>query len=113
VMVMYAGQIIEKAEVKELFKNPCHPYTRGLLDSVPHFESGQSLQRLQTIPGMVPSLMNLPQGCRFHDRCQWSETSCRQGNPSLVEVTPGSNHYVACHLQTKKLQETESVGFYE
>lgn len=94
VAVMYAGQIIEYGDVKSLFKNPKHPYTRGLLDSIPHFESGERLKRLSTIPGMVPSLTQLPKGCRFEDRCQKAQPQCAQKPPSL---TSDLSHRVACY----------------
>lgn len=94
VAVMYAGQIIEYGDVKSLFKNPKHPYTRGLLDSIPHFESGQRMTRLNTIPGMVPSLTQLPKGCRFQDRCAKAQPQCLQQSPTL---TSGSSHRVACY----------------
>lgn len=91
VAVMYAGNVVETADVYELFKSPLHPYTRGLLESIP-----RPGQEFKSIPGSVPSLINPPKGCRFHERCQFSMDICRKVKPSLIEVK--KNHYVACHL---------------
>lgn len=93
VAVMYAGQIVELGSVQEIFKSPKHPYTKGLLFSIPHFESGHRLKQLNTIPGMVPSLMNLPRGCRFNERCEKARGLCFEQNPSLSSEM----HQVACH----------------
>jgi peptide/nickel transport system ATP-binding protein len=84
VAVMYAGKIVEYAPVEDIFYRPQHPYTRGLLNSIPHFESGKKLSRLQTIPGMVPSLLHLPKGCRFYDRCPQHQDDCTRAMPPLV-----------------------------
>lgn len=93
VLVMYAGKVVEHGTVDDIFYRPQHPYTRGLLDSIPHFESGHKLERLKTIPGLVPSLTNLPKGCRFQDRCTYAQADCSQAMPNL---TSGS-HQVACY----------------
>ncbi len=93
VVVMYAGQIIETGTVDDIFYRPQHPYTRGLLDSIPHFESTQKLKALNTIPGTVPSLLHLPKGCRFSDRCNQKQNSCVQENPPL---TGSIDRKVAC-----------------
>lgn len=92
VAVMYAGKIIEKAPVKELFKNPQHPYTQGLLNSMP--KRGQSSERLTAIPGMVPNLWELPDGCRFQERCSLVMDRCRDHQPSPVQV--GDQHIANC-----------------
>jgi peptide/nickel transport system ATP-binding protein len=91
--VMYAGDIAETAGVRELFRNPLHPYSQGLLRSVPRAEqSGE----LATIPGAVPNLITPPTGCRFHPRCPHRMAVCSETKPPLVEHSP--DHWVACHL---------------
>lgn len=92
VVVMYAGKIVERASTKELFTNPKHPYTRGLMESIPKLGAHQS--RLKTIPGLVPGLGNLPNGCRFQDRCPLASDECRAADPALRDV--GGKHEVAC-----------------
>jgi peptide/nickel transport system ATP-binding protein len=93
VAVMYAGQIVELATCRELFKNPMHPYTRSLLSSIPSKESGSS--RLHVIQGTVPSLKNLPRtGCRFSRRTPWIDQGTHEEEPTLKEVSPG--HFVLC-----------------
>jgi oligopeptide/dipeptide ABC transporter ATP-binding protein len=92
VAVMYAGKIVELADTKELFTHPLHPYTRGLMDSVPR-PGGGKRSRLATIPGAVPRLSDLPSGCRFAPRCDRTADVC-ENEPDLVEARPG--HYVRC-----------------
>jgi oligopeptide/dipeptide ABC transporter ATP-binding protein len=98
VSVMYCGQIVESADVRTLFKHPQHPYTKGLMESIPSFDStkGTKKERLQTIEGMVPSLFNLPNGCNFQDRCSKVTEACKgsQGDPHLKSI--GNDHLVAC-----------------
>jgi peptide/nickel transport system ATP-binding protein len=94
VMVMYGGKIQEVAPVRELFKNPLHPYTRGLLASLPSLD-GEKKQRLAAIPGNVPSILDLPAGCKFNTRCPEAFDRCVI-EPALIESTPG--HWVRCHL---------------
>ncbi len=94
VAVMYAGNIVEVAEVDELFKNPLHPYTQGLLASVPRIDS--SAVEYPSIKGSVPNLIFPPSGCRFHPRCPKAFEKCPEVKPSLVEARPG--HFVACLL---------------
>lgn len=98
VAVMYCGQIVETADVKTLFGHPQHPYTKGLIESIPSFDStdGRVKERLPTIEGMVPSLFDLPQGCNFQDRCQYATEKCRgsHGEPHLERIA--SEHYVSC-----------------
>ncbi len=95
VAVMYAGRIVEFGTVEDIFYRPKHPYTRGLLDSIPHFETGHKLDQLKTIKGMVPSLYNLPVGCRFADRCPYAQDDCRAIYPTLENMR--GIHKVACH----------------
>lgn len=83
VAVMYAGQIVEKGDVKEIFKNPQHPYTKGLLESIPSLKKKGDKQ-LRAIPGMVPNLAQLPRGCAFQDRCEKVQEDCRQIVPPLL-----------------------------
>lgn len=95
VVVMYAGRVVEQGTVEDIFYRPKHHYTKGLLDSIPHFETGQKLQQLRTIPGLVPSLLNLPKGCRFQDRCPAAQNDCRAVDPRLENLR--GVHKVACH----------------
>jgi oligopeptide/dipeptide ABC transporter ATP-binding protein len=95
VIVMYGGRIQEIAPVQELFRNPLHPYTRGLLASVPAVD-GDRRERLPAIPGNVPSIFDLPVGCKFETRCKERLERCAQIEPPIVEVSPG--HWVRCHL---------------
>jgi len=94
VAVMYAGNIVELAGVKELFANPLHPYTQGLMRAIPI--PGRRLERLETIPGSVPDLIYPPKGCRFHPRCPYVFEKCRVFKPDLLRAE--ENHTVACHL---------------
>jgi peptide/nickel transport system ATP-binding protein len=97
VMVMYAGKVVEEAPVKELFKEPLHPYTQGLLRSIPRIDRAAiTRERLQAIPGVVPSMLDLPPGCRFAPRCPFAKAVCIEKEPELREVRPG--HKVACVL---------------
>jgi oligopeptide/dipeptide ABC transporter ATP-binding protein len=95
VVVMYAGRVAEKASVVELFKKPKHPYTKGLLASIPRLET-QRKSRLSVIKGMVPSLDEMPQGCRFENRCPEAMDICRTDPPPVVETDKG--HFVSCYL---------------
>ncbi len=93
VAVMYAGTIVEMADVRTLFNDPQHPYTIGLLSSIPSIDIGR--EDLKIIPGAVPDLINPPSGCRFHPRCAFAKGICKRERPELVQV--GNGHYVACH----------------
>jgi len=104
VVVMYAGKIIESGTVEDIFYRPKHPYTRGLLDSIPHFDSGKKLEKLRTIPGLVPSLMNLPKGCRFYDRCKKRRDNCTLAMPALIPMS--ETQKAACYYP---LQEGEQL----
>lgn len=96
IIVMYAGQVVEEANVFELFDHPKHPYTVGLMASIPHINSGD--ETLRSIPGTVPSLQNMPSGCRYQSRCSMAEEICEQA-PPLVEVKVG--HSVRCWLASE------------
>jgi len=95
VVVMYAGKVAETAPVNALFKEPKHPYTKGLLASIPRLESPRK-KKLNIIKGMVPSLQELPKGCRFENRCPEVMEICKTKPPPLKEVGP--NHFVSCYL---------------
>ena len=92
VAVMYAGKVVERADVKTLFGKPRHPYTKGLFRSLPHSSKGR--ERLETISGVVPNPLELPTGCRFHTRCPYAVEDCKRVEPGLVQVEAG--HAVAC-----------------
>lgn len=93
VVVMYAGTIVEEARADTIFSSPRHPYTVGLLESIPKIDEQHA--RLKTIPGAVPSLLALPQGCRFQNRCTRASDICRQLAPTLSRLS--EDHQVACH----------------
>ncbi|HYY24372.1 MAG TPA: ABC transporter ATP-binding protein [Candidatus Udaeobacter sp.] len=95
VAIMYAGKIVERASARAIFARPFHPYTVGLLNSLPG-TGAKKKKRLDAIPGVVPSLLQLPNGCRFRDRCPKAQTVCAETEPPLVEKEPG--HFVACYL---------------
>ncbi|MGI6782987.1 MAG: ABC transporter ATP-binding protein [Aminivibrio sp.] len=92
VAVMYAGRILETASTEDLFGTPLHPYTRGLLQSIPRMEG--RVETLKAIPGMVPSLDALPSGCKFRNRCDFAAPVCGQAEPVMEEAAPG--HFVRC-----------------
>jgi oligopeptide/dipeptide ABC transporter ATP-binding protein len=94
VQVMYAGRIVEHASVEDLFERPLHPYTEGLLASLPVLDEDQ--QRLQAIPGVVPSPFELPPGCRFAPRCRYARSECNGADPALVPAPYPGGHEVAC-----------------
>ena len=88
VMVMYAGQPVEKASIEDLYYDPKHPYTVGLMSSIPRI--GDDRERLQTIPGTMPDLIETPSGCSFHTRCPYAEDVCKRKEPRMVEFDDGS-----------------------
>ena len=99
VIVMYAGRKVEEASVGDLFEHPMHPYTRGLMNSIPRLalmrrEAGPAVERLQEIPGIVPALTNLPQACTFAPRCAFADDKCRGQFPPYEEKAPA--HWAAC-----------------
>jgi peptide/nickel transport system ATP-binding protein len=97
VVVMYAGRVIEEAPVRELFGSPRHPYTQGLIRSIPRIDTAAvQKRRLEAIPGTVPRLINPAPGCRFAPRCPHASAQCTAATPELREVAPG--HKVACVL---------------
>ena len=95
VAIMYAGKIVEIGTVYQIFKNPKHPYTRGLIQSFPNIRAPKS--EFKSIPGAPPNLLHPPPGCRFHPRCPYTKQICREEEPEMVEVEPG--HFVACHFR--------------
>ena len=95
VVVMYAGKVAETASAVELFKNPKHPYTQGLLDSIPRLETPRKT-KLNIIKGIVPSLYEIPSGCRFRNRCPNTMDICAGDPPPMVSLGP--NHFAACYL---------------
>jgi oligopeptide/dipeptide ABC transporter ATP-binding protein len=95
VMVMYAGHVVEQAPVRELFHRPLHPYTIGLLGSLPRLDEKKTAQgKLKAIRGMVPDLLRMPSGCSFAPRCDWAKKHCSENVPGLTELKPG--HLVSC-----------------
>ena len=96
VVVMYAGQILEEASTKELFRNPLHPYTQGLLDSLPKVDSGK--RKLKAIKGNVPTANNMPNGCRFHPRCPHVMQICIDSEPEMIDK---GDHKCKCFLISK------------
>ncbi|MEH6942661.1 ABC transporter ATP-binding protein [Bacillus sp. JJ722] len=104
VVVMYAGQIIEEADVYTLFDDPKHPYTQGLLQSIPNMEDKQN-NRLESIPGSVPSLQHMPKGCRFNTRCQYVMEKCLVDQPELISLS--KKHSARCWLLEKDEKPSE------
>jgi peptide/nickel transport system ATP-binding protein len=97
VVVMYAGKVVEEATVEQLFANPRHPYTQGLIRSIPRIDTAATHKvRLEAIPGSVPKLISPAEGCRFAGRCKFAKAECRTATPPLREISPG--HKVACIL---------------
>lgn len=99
VMVMYAGCTVEQASAKDLYSSPFHPYTWGLLDSMPSL-AVESKQKLVTIPGAPPDLRLTGKGCNFYNRCKYAASICTREVPKLSEISDG--HFVACHRQNKE-----------
>lgn len=95
VNVMYAGKIFEQGSVKSIFKNPINPYTRALFRTIPRVDT--DIERLESIKGNVPDLINVPRGCRFYPRCLEATEICSKREPQLTEVEPG--HFVRCFLR--------------
>jgi oligopeptide/dipeptide ABC transporter ATP-binding protein len=97
VLVMYLGEIVESASTTELFDKPIHPYTRALLSAVP-IPDPKKKRNVIILSGEVPSSINPPSGCRFHPRCQYATSKCKDEKPSFIEATAG--HMVSCHYYT-------------
>jgi peptide/nickel transport system ATP-binding protein/oligopeptide transport system ATP-binding protein len=96
VLVMYAGRVIEEAGVRDLFHDPRHPYTKALLDSIPRSGRREHGKRLATIPGIVPSLFDVPDACRFHERCAYRQELCTRDEPELEHEAPARRF--RCHF---------------
>jgi oligopeptide/dipeptide ABC transporter ATP-binding protein len=103
VVVMYAGRIVEQGPKNEVFRNPQHPYTWGLLNSIPRLDRPKS-RRLSTIPGQPPSMLALPSGCRFRPRCAYAFDRCATEDP-MLEPRVGENHLDACFLTQEQKQQ--------
>jgi oligopeptide transport system ATP-binding protein len=99
IAVMYAGRIVERADVFDLYRQPGHPYTKGLLESIPRLD--QKGQQLAAIGGLPPNLMRIPAGCAFNPRCKYAQDVCREDRPALLEVAPGRES--ACHFAEEVL----------
>jgi peptide/nickel transport system ATP-binding protein len=94
VAIMYAGKIVEYADTKRIFREPQHPYTRGLIGAFPSIKGPR--RKLISIPGTPPDLLNPPSGCRFHPRCPYTNDKCKSIEPEIKDL--GGGHYVACHM---------------
>lgn len=95
VAIMYAGKIVEYADVSDLFEEPLHPYTQGLIHAFPNIKSTRT--RMNSIPGSPPDLLDPPKGCRFHPRCTYAKTICKEQEPAVTKIR-GKEHLIACHL---------------
>lgn len=102
VVVMYCGRVVEQAEVKDLFKSPKHPYTSGLIESIPRLNEDKD--RLFMIKGMVPDPTSLPAGCAFADRCEHCMEKCREAMPALKELPGGNGRKVRCFLYSEEVE---------
>ena len=96
IVVMYAARVVERGPVDELFERPSHPYTWGLLGSLPRLEA--DVERLAQIPGQPPSLLAPPRGCRFNPRCPYAFQRCHDEDPTLIKVSGTDDHVQACFL---------------
>jgi peptide/nickel transport system ATP-binding protein/oligopeptide transport system ATP-binding protein len=108
VVVMYAGKVVEYTDVKTLFKDPRHPYTWGLMNSIPKI--GHKVERLMAIPGIVPSSLDFPEGCKFNTRCALSDDRCFSLEPGIEEVA--EHHKVRCwnHEKLVKMRKKNTIG---
>ena len=101
VAIMYAGEIVEYGDLRNIFKETAHPYTKGLFGSLPSLD--KKTHRLKPIAGLMPDPANLPEGCKCHPRCPYADETCRTQEPMTTELSPG--HLVRCHRCTKHAQE--------
>ena len=106
IYVMYAGKIMEQAETYELFDHTMHPYTKGLLSSIPHV--GDNPERLHTIPGVVPNILHLPKGCAFSNRCEFASPKCCEEKAELKQA--GEGHFVRCFRCEEQRKEEEACS---
>jgi peptide/nickel transport system ATP-binding protein len=106
VFVMYAANVVEQATVYDLFSQPQHPYTWGLMGSLPRLDA--DVERLTQIPGQPPSLLNPPRGCRFHPRCPYVMEVCKTTVPALKPTSRDPNHFEKCHLD-EETKEREAA----
>ncbi|MFZ5825077.1 MAG: ABC transporter ATP-binding protein [Bacillota bacterium] len=105
VVVMYAGKVVEEADAVNVFKHPLHPYTEGLLRSIPRMD--EDVEKLHVIEGVVPNPLHLPPGCRFEPRCPYSIDKCKTEQPPLEQVAPG--RWVACYVAADRLAKGVSA----
>ena len=110
VLVMYAAEVAEQAPVEKVFSRPHHPYTWGLLGSLPRLDT--DLERLVQIPGQPPSLLRPPSGCRFHPRCPYVMDKCKQIDPPLTPISDDPAHLQACHLD-EETKDREAAKLLE
>jgi oligopeptide transport system ATP-binding protein len=110
VIVMYAGKVVEEATAEEIYANPQHPYTVGLLRSIPRLDETRR-EKLIPIEGLPPDLIDPPPGCRFAPRCMWAEDKCRQEQPDLIDIGNGTVHKTACWVaQEGRLDKTRGLA---
>jgi peptide/nickel transport system ATP-binding protein len=109
VAVMYSGSIVEYATANELFKQPLHPYTKGLIDAIPKVKSRG--QKLKTIRGMVPNLIYPPSGCRFHPRCPERMEICDKVRPRWIEIK--EKYFISCHLFDDEYKDSPKYKWEE
>jgi len=102
-VVMYSGKIMEEADVFSIFSSPLHPYTEGLLKSMPRLD--EEVKQLHVIEGFVPDAISFPEGCRFHPRCTYATDECKEIEPILRQIAPG--HLVACHIAEKRVRDAD------
>jgi oligopeptide/dipeptide ABC transporter ATP-binding protein len=101
IAVMYYGRLVEYAPVIELYGNPKHPYTHGLLNSIPRVDKPKTDELLPAIPGVVPNPYNPPSGCKFHPRCKYAQIKCKQSEPPYVLLPGSDNHLCRCWFPVK------------
>jgi len=107
IAVMYAGKIVEYTDTRSIFYNPLHPYTYGLLTSIPRLD--MDIEKLDSIPGLVPDPLHFPEGCKFHPRCPFATAKCQKEEPLLKEVE--NKHLVRCWHTEKVKEEAKNISF--